>query len=330
MINLSVKYMGLNLRSPLIIGSSGLTNSLSQIKKFEEKGVGAVVLKSIFEEEITAEYASIMQEAELRGWHTENIDYFDHKIREENLKRHLDLIFETKKTVFVPIIASINCTTSHEWTYFARKFEEAGADAIELNMFILPTNLDRNESETLKVYLDIINKIRKEVKIPIALKISPYFSNLASVMKQFSQTGVNALVLFNRFFNPDIDIENLELLSADVLSHSTDYLMPLRWTGLMANRIDCDIAATTGIHSGETAIKMILAGATAVQLASSIYMKGAGHLLKITDDIERWMTKKGYSKITDFKGKLAAKTSNLEAYERMQFMRYFGGYKSNA
>jgi len=327
-MNLTTQYAGLTLRNPIIVGSSGLNSSVSNIKEFEEKGAGAVVLKSIFEEEITLEYEHILNEAEKSGMSDSNLDYFDYKIKDENLQKYLDLIKAAKDSVFIPIIASINASSSYEWIYYAKRFEEAGADAIELNMFVLPTELSKTCEQNRKYYFDVVKKIKKQVSIPVILKISPYFSNLAATIQELSETGIDAMVLFNRFFSPDIDIDSMKLLSKDVFTHPSDNLLSLRWLALMSGRISCDLAASTGVHDGEAVIKQLLSGASAVQMVSAIYQNGAEHIQAVLDDLERWMEKKGFETINDFKGKMnQSKIENPAIYERMQFMKYFGGYQ---
>jgi dihydroorotate dehydrogenase (fumarate) len=236
------------------------------------------------------------------------------------------LIQECKNSVSIPVIASINCVYSHEWTSFARQLEEAGADALELNMFFLPSEFDRSTEEKEKAYFQIIEKILKEVRIPIALKISYYFTNLGPMIQKLSQTGVAGLVLFNRFYSPDFDVDKLEVVSSNVFSTPSDLTISLRWIAIMAERVSCDLAASTGVHDGAALIKQILAGANAVQVVSTFYKNGKGHLPKMLTDLEAWMDKKGFNSLSDFRGKLSqAKSSNPAAYERVQFMKYFGG-----
>lgn len=329
MLDLTTKYLGLTLRNPVIIGSSGLTDSAAKVKELEENGAAAVVLKSLFEEEITMEYESILQEAEERGMHDENLDYFDVKIKQENLDKYLQLIRSCKEQVFIPVIASINCVSSQEWTYFAKKIEDAGADALELNVFILPTDSDRNCLEKEQVYFDIVEKVRKELSIPVALKISPYFSNLSQMIERLSKSGIGGLVLFNRFYSPDFDINEFKITSANVLSNPEDLHLSLRWVAMMAGKKQCDLVASTGIHNGQAIVKQLLAGATAVQVVSSLYRNGTFHIQTLLDEVERWMTKHGFEKLSDFRGKMSQKQSKQPAvYERMQFMKHFGGYQA--
>ncbi len=326
MVDLSTQYLGMTLKNPVIAGSSGLTNSVKNIRDFEANGAGAVVLKSIFEEEIAFEYEDILKEASEEGVSLDQFDYYDFHIKGEKLDKYTTLIEESKKSVSIPVIASINCVYSHEWTSFAKQLQTAGADALELNMFFLPTEFDRTTEEKEKAYFQIIEKVQKEVSIPIALKISYYFSNLGPMIQKLSETGVAGLVLFNRFYSPDFDIDKMEVVSSSVFSTPSDLPISLRWIAIMAERVSCDLAASTGVHDGTALIKQILAGADAVQVASTLYKNGKGQIAEMLKTLEEWMAKKGYDSLADFKGKMSqAKSSNPAAYERVQFMKYFGG-----
>ena len=326
MADLTTSYLGLKLRSPIIAGSSGLSNSVKGVKEFEENGAGAVVLKSIFEEEIVFEYEDVLKEASEEGIDLDQFDYYDYQIKGEKIKKYTDLIAESKSSVSIPVIASINCVYSHEWTSFAKQLQDAGADALELNMFFLPSEFNRTTEEKEKAYFQIIEKIKKAVSIPIALKISYYFSNLGPMIQQLSETGIDGLVLFNRFYSPDIDIDKLEVVSSNVFSNPSDLHLSLRWIAIMAERVSCDLAASTGVHDGNAVIKQLLAGANAIQVVSSVYKNGKGQIKTMLSILEEWMAKKGFNSLDDFRGKMSqAKSSNPAAYERVQFMRYFGG-----
>ena len=206
--------------------------------------------------------------------------------------------------------------------------EDAGADDIELNMFILPTNLSQNCTDNESVYFDVVSRVATKINIPISLKISSYFSNLGGVIRDLSFTEIKGLVLFNKFYSPDVDINQEKIISNDVLSHDSDYKLTLRWIGMMANRVNCDLSASTGIHDWQTAIKMMLVGATSVQVVSTLYQNGFKTITNILQNIEKWMEEKGYVSINDFRGKLSMDNStNLADFERVQFMRNFGDYK---
>jgi len=326
MVDLSTEYLGLKLKNPVIAGSSGLTNSVKSIKELEENGAGAVVLKSIFEEEIAFEYEDILKEAESKGYNLDQFDYYDYKIKEDNIDKYTTLINESKKNVSIPVIASVNCVYSHEWLAFASQLEKAGADAIELNMFFLPSDFERTSEEKEKAYFQIIEQVQKAVSLPIALKISYYFSNLGPMIQKLSNTGISGLVLFNRFFSPDFDIDKFEVKSSNLFSTPSDLSISLRWIAIMAARVNCDLAASTGVHDGVALIKQLLAGADAVQVASTLYENGKGRIGEMLKTLEEWMEGKGYGSLSDFKGKMSqAKSSNPAAFERVQFMKYFGG-----
>ena len=328
MTNLNVSYLGLNLKNPLIAGSCGLTNSIENLKALEEAGVGAIVLKSIFEEEIYLEFAHEFRKLGPMDNNLEFLDYYDYQIKKDNLKNYLSLITEAKKELTIPIIASINCTTAQEWAFFAKKVEDAGADAIELNIFVLPTNLSQTSYDNESMYFDIVSRVSSKIKIPISLKISSYFSNLGAIIRDLSFSEIKGLVLFNKSYSPDVDIIEQKITGSDVLSKNTDYKLTLRWIALMANRVNSDLSASTGVHDWETVIKMLLVGATTVQIVSALYKDSFSIIPSILEDISKWMVQNGYESISDFRGKLSMdNTTNLAEFERVQFMRTFGEHK---
>ncbi len=325
MADLRTNYLGMELKNPIIASSSTLTDNVKNIEELEQAGVSAVVLRSIFEEEITLEMEHEIKEAIKEGFDEGLFDYYDAKIKKDNITNYINLIKNAKAAVDIPVIASINCVSSHEWTYFTKKIEDAGADALELNMFLLPSDDKKTCEEQEKLYFDIIEKVMKEVQIPVTLKISSYFSDLARMIERLSKTGVKGLVLFNKFFAPDFDIENEKVISSYVLSNPQDIVTPLRWIAIMSSRVDVDLIATTGIHNGEGLIKQLLAGATGVQIASTLYRNGFEIVERMLQDLEAWMNRKGYEKLDDFRGKLCySKSVNPSLYTRMQFMKYFG------
>ncbi len=330
MVNLQCKYLGLDLKNPLIVGSSGLTDSVKLIRQLEENGAGAVVLKSLFEEEILLELKANMSRMTSESFlYPETVEYYEeHDTIRESTDHYLELIRQSRKAANLPVIASINCMTASQWTYFPKLIQEAGADALELNLFILPSDFKRTAAENEKLYFDIIKEIRQSIQIPIALKVSFYFSNLAAFLKKLSETGIQGLVLFNRFYNPDIDIDKLEVVSSQVMSHPADISLSLRWIAIMAGKVNCDLAATTGIHDGAAMIKQILAGAKAVEVASALYINGPEYIQNMLSELQQWMESKGYSSIDEFRGLMSQGMSqNAAAYERVQFMRYFRGFQ---
>ncbi len=327
-MDLTTRYLGLQLDSPIIIGSSGLTGSLKRIEPFANSGAGAVVLKSIFEEEIYYEYEDVLKEAEAEGISLEQFDYYDYHLKGKKLSRYIELVKGCKENLSIPVIASINCFYSHEWSAFARKIEDAGADAIELNMFFLPTDFERSAREQEEAYFKIIDKIIAAVSVPVALKISYYFSNLGPMIQRLSRTGVAGLVLFNRFFSPDIDIQSFEIKPSFVFSTPAELAVSLRWVAIMAKKVECDLASSTGIHDAAAVIKQLLVGATAVQVVSSLYKSGPEQIAKMIEGLKEWMQGHGFNSLSDFRGRMSQEAaSNPAVYERVQFMRYFGGEK---
>ncbi len=325
MPNLTTEYMGLKLKNPIIASSSGLTSKLSDILELEKQGVGAVVLKSLFEEEIIMETKENMTKMHASGFvYPETVDYFEYDEMEDPIANYLKLIADAKKETKIPIIASVNCVSSDKWTDFAKRIQDAGADAIELNIFVLPTDFNRTAEENERIYFNIINKVTKLVSIPVAVKISHYNTALGNFIKRLSETPIKSIVLFNRSYSPDFDINTLDVTSSKVLSTSNDLTLPLRWIAIMAKRVNCDLAASTGVHTGQDAVKAILAGANAIQVASTLYKNGKEQVGVILKQIEEWMREQEFSSIEDFRGKLSQKeTYNPAAFERVQFMKYF-------
>jgi dihydroorotate dehydrogenase (fumarate) len=327
MLDFSTDYLGLKLENPLIAGSSGLSENIDGVKEIAKYNPGAIVLKSLFEEEILKE----MKNNQLKMTHPQHIypeifDYFDDIKIEDSVSKYLFLIEDAKKIAKMPIIASINCVSSAEWTSFAKRIQDAGADAIELNAFILPSDMTRNGAENEKVYFDIVEEVRKVVTIPVSMKISWYFSNLAGFIQKLSKTGLGSIVMFNRFYSPDIDLDRLIIKPASIYSGEDDLYKSLSWIAIMAQRTDCQLSASTGVHSPEAFIKQLLAGADTVQVASVLYQKGIHYISELLNGLNKWMIEHEYSTIDEFRGKLSqAKSLNPAAYERVQFMKHFGG-----
>lgn len=334
-MDLSTNYLGIKLKNPVIVGSSGLTGSVKKIQSIDKNKAGAVILKSIFEEEIAFEFTDFIEKESKKGsppkyfeynGKMNPIEFYNYKIREKNLKQYIQLIKESKDCVLIPVIASINCChNSLEWISYAKQIEEAGADAIELNMFFLPSNFSKTKEETEVIYFKIIDEILKTVSIPVSLKISYYFADLGPMIKRLSESGIKGIVLFNRFFSLDFDIDTFEVKPSFVLSTPSDLSISLRWISIMANRVACDLCASTGVHNSKALIKQILAGADAVQVVSCLYNNNLSYIEILLKELETWMHNKGYKTIDDFKGKMSQnKSHNPSLYERAQFMKYFG------
>jgi len=329
MPNLSTTYMGLTLKNPLVVSSSGLTNSIEKILQLEEKGVGAIVLKSLFEEQITNEVIDVINQDVKQVSYPEAEDYIWDYVRETNLQTYLDLIRIAKSSLKIPVIASVNCVSGDEWTAFARDLEKAGADALEINAFIMPTDRKISSADIEFRYLDILTEVRRVVKIPVAMKISNNFTNLVGMVDKLSSNGASAVVMFNRFFEPDIDLETLTMTTSSIYSSPDDLRHSLRWTGIVSGKVpNLNIAASTGIHDGEAFVKQILAGATVGQICSTLYLNGFGQIDEILDYLKSFMVKWNFKQISDFRGRLNySKLSNPTMYERAQFMKYFSGAK---
>ncbi len=326
MVNLHTTFMGLKLKNPLIIGSSGLTNSVENIVEFEKKGAAAVVLKSLFEEQILQEVHHVIRQDEFSNLYPEAFDYIGNYSKDNSIGKYLELIQQCKKAVQIPVIASINCFTTDEWISYAKKMEVAGADAIELNVFVLPSDPMRNSERNEKLYFSIMEAVLKQVRIPVSLKISYYFSALAETARKLDWAGAKGLVLFNRFYSPDIDVDSLKIIPSHVFSDPTEISIPLRWIALLSGAVNCDIVGSTGVFTGKDIVKLILAGACAVEVVSTIYKNGNDQIPLMIKELEEWMVSKGFNSISDFKGKLSYKQAeNPAAYERVQFMKHFAG-----
>lgn len=329
MTDLTTRYLGLYLKNPLVAASSGYTSSIDYLKSLEKNGIGAIVLKSLFEEEIINEYHDRLNSDDRFGSNIEFLDYYDYDLKEESLDKYIQLIKDAKQELSIPVIASVNCVTSQEWTDFAVKLQEAGADALELNIFIMPSDTKRSGREIEEEYLKISKKIKGIVSIPVAVKMSSYFSNVSEMIQNLDKTGIEGLVLFNRSYSLDFDIENMDLTSSsNVLSKPEDYTLPLRWIALNSNKVNCSLAASTGIHDGKSVIKMLLAGATVIQLASVLYLHGPESINSMLKELEEWMNSKKFLNIDQFRGKLSRDSvKNPAEFERVQFMKHFSNKK---
>ncbi len=326
MIDLSVKYMGLELKNPIIVGSSGLTNSVEKVIEAEKNGAAAVVLKSLFEEQILAEISHDISQSDSSFVYPEAYDYISNYVKGHSIEQYIKLIRDCKKAVSIPVIASINCVSATEWPKFAKRIEEAGADALELNIFILPSDLNHTSEQVEKVYFEIIEEVKKYTTLPIAVKISNTFSGFSKMALKLSWTGIKGIVMFNRFFSPDVDIDTFKITATNIFSQPEESSLPLRWIGILSELLYCDVAATTGIHQGSDVIKQLLAGANAVEIATTLYKNGFGQIGVMLKDIEKWMEKHNFKSIEEFRGKMSAKkTENPAAYLRVQFMKYFAG-----
>lgn len=324
MITLETTFAGLKLKNPLIAASSGLTNSISKIIELENAGVGAIVLKSLFEEQIENHSEKLSQITD----YPEAGDYINTYIQMNHMGKYLDLIRSAKEKCNVPVIASINCYKSAKWIDFAKTIQDAGADALELNLFMLNAGeFDDNYLEN--TYVNIVREIKKVIHIPVIIKMAKNISNLPGLTSKLKSLGADGVVLFNRFYQLDIDINSMEIISGPVFSSPMDFSDTLRWTAIVSGRVpEIDLACSYGVHSWEDVIKGILAGATSIQLCSVLYEQGADVVTNFLTCLEEWMDQNNYSSIVEFKGKLNyANIKSPYMYERVQFMKYFSSYK---
>jgi dihydroorotate dehydrogenase (fumarate) len=323
MPDLEVEYLGLKLKNPLIVSSSGLTSTAHKIRSLEQSGAGAVVLKSLFEEQINYDAGSLILDHD----YPEAEDYIRNYTKSHSVGNYLDMITEAKKTVSIPVIASINCISASDWVEFSRRIEEAGADALELNVYFLPVDKLVPAADYEKIYSDIIGRVTGLIRIPVSVKLGNQFTNLPGMIERLYALGAKGVVLFNRFYEPDIDIENLKITSAGVFSTESDLSHVLRWVALVSDMVGrIDISASTGVHSWEAVVKLLLAGADTVQVCSLLYKKGIGEIAALGGGLEDWMKRKGFGRIDEFRGKMSYKNiHDPSVWERSQFMKYFSG-----
>ena len=322
---LETNYAGLKLKNPLIIGSSGLTNSAKNNKKLEEAGAGAIVLKSLFEEQINIQGDILMQSSDFPG----AADYIRGYVKANQIESYLSLIRETKSLCTIPVIASINCYKAGTWTEFAKQVEEAGADALELNIFYLCTDLNKPANELFDLYISIVEKTKKLISIPVIVKIGKGFSNIPGLVNRMNLHGAKGVVLFNRYYSPDIDINKLQIISGEVFSSPSDLSDTLRWTALVSGIVPkISIASSCGVYKWEDVVKCLLAGASAVQVCSTVYKNGAEIIPVMLKGLENWMNDKKYISVSEFQGKLSfTNAESPSMYERSQFMKYFSDKK---
>lgn len=320
-MDLSTTYMGLELKNPIIVSSSRLTSNIKKIKKCAKRGAGAIVLKSLFEEQLLADIDRLMEQDEKYFWFPEAVEFLNSHAREQGLVEYLSLIQDAKKETNIPIIASVNCTTPDEWPKFASKLEEAGADGLELNIAIMPFDESVSSLEIEDTYVEIVSEVKKYVSIPVAVKIGPYFTNILSLVKRLERAGADGVVIFNRYFRPDIDINNVKVIRGDVLSSPEEMTLSLRWVSLLSERVSCDITGATGIHDVNGVIKQLLAGAAAVQVCSVLYKKGIKYLESLVSGLDKWGIDHNYAALRQIQGKLGKDEGKVAAFERVQFMR---------
>ena len=319
-MNTTCTYMGLNLKNPIIVSSSPLTGNIESIVKCAKAGAGAIVLKSIFEEQIQADIKKEESYSDIYDSNLEMGQYLKTFVRGNEIEIYTKLIREAKAAIDIPVIASINCTDKGEWISFAKNFQEAGADAIELNIAISPFEYSLEPRAIEDEYIEILKQVEKNVSIPVSVKIGSHFTNICNMAFRLANNGAKGIVLFNRFFNPDFDIENMKVVAGNSISANEENSTTLRYVTLLKDQdIPCDISAATGIYNGKDVIKQILAGASTVQLCSSLYKNGLDQIAAILDTLTQWMQQHNFNSIADFKGKLCK--GNNSSMERMQYLR---------
>jgi len=326
-MDLSTTYLGLRLKSPLVASASPLSEDLDNIKRMEDAGAAAVVLYSIFEEQIRMEryelHHHLTQGTES---YPEALSYFpDPTELFVGVEDYLKHIQRAKSATAIPIIASLNGSTLGGWTDFAKQIEQAGADALELNLYSIPTDLEQPGAQLEKQYVDVLRAVKASVSIPVAVKLSPFFTNLANIAKQMDDAGAGGLVMFNRFYQPDIELESLEVVPNVMYSTPMAMRLPMRWIAILFERIGADLAATSGIHRGTDALKMIMAGASVTMLCSAPLRHGIKHLRVVEQEMRDWMSEHEYTSVLQMKGSLSQKyCADPTSFERAQYIRAVG------
>lgn len=328
MIDLRTAYLGLALRSPLVVSASPLSREVDGIRRAEDAGASAVVLYSLFEEQLHQEQSDL--EYHLNAGtesFAESLTYFPQPSEfQTGPEGYLDHIRKAKAAVDIPVIASLNGSTMGGWTEFAREIERAGADAIECNIYFIPTDPQRSSADVEKVYVEILQAVKSAVSIPIAVKLSPFFSNMANMAQRLDEAGANGLVLFNRFYQPDIDLEELELRPNVLLSTPQALRLPLTWIGILYGRVRASLAATSGVHGADDVIKLLMVGANVTMLCSSLMRNGINHLRHIEREVREWMEAHEYESVVQMQGSMSQlRCPDPGAFERAQYMRAVKG-----
>jgi len=320
MADLTTKFMGLSLPTPLVLGSSALSNRLENLQLAEGHGAGAVVLRSLFEEQIEAADSALQEELS-RGTDTSAEARTFFPPQRVGPHDYLAFLEGAKRAINIPVIASLNCVAPGSWTEYAKDIESAGADAVEVNVYSVEADAERSGAEVEKRYLEAVAEVKNAVKIPVAVKLSPYFSSLAHFVAKLDGLGVNGLVLFNRFLQPDISLERMAAAPSMTLSSPAESLVPLRWIGILHGRVRAHLAASTGIYEAAGVVKQILAGAQVVQLASALVKNGIPHLGKVAAGLDDWLEKRGAESLDEVRGSLSQREiQDPAAFERAQYV----------
>lgn len=329
-VDLTTKYMGLTLKNPIVPSASPLSRRLSGIKALANAGAAAITLESLFEEQVDIEALShhyfiedtTFMSAEATAYFPKAADYA------RGPEGYLELIQAAKAAVDVPIIGSLNGVTTGGWTRYAKLIEQAGADALELNVYFIPTHAELTAEGVEKLYVDILREVKSQIKIPVAMKLNPFFSALPHMARQLDEAGANGLVLFNRFYQPDFDLEDLAVTSHLVLSDSHEMRLPLRWVAILYGHVKASLALTTGVHSTEDAVKAVMAGADIVNVASLLLEKGISQIDALVSGLSAWMDEHEYESLAQMKGALSQRNvSDPAAFERANYMKVLGSWK---
>jgi dihydroorotate dehydrogenase (fumarate) len=330
-MDLSTDYLGMRLKNPIVPSSSPLSRKLDGLRQMEDAGAAAVVLYSLFEEELNREsYTLDRYLSEGTESYAEALSYFPeapayHAIGPDSYLRH---IHRAKQAIDIPVIASLNGVSTGGWIKYAQQIEGAGADALELNVYYLPTAFDLSGAEVEQIYLDLLRDIKATVTIPVAMKLSPYFSATANMMKRLDEGGVDGLVLFNRFYQADLDLENLEIVPNLVLSNSHELRLPLRWIAILYGHLKADLALTTGVHTAEDALKGVAAGAAVTMIASELLHNGIGRITEILADMTLWLQDHEYESLDELQGSLSQINCGAPAaFERANYIQVVGSYR---
>lgn len=322
-MKLRTTYLGLELKSPIIVSSSTLTGNVESIKKCADAGAGAVILKSIFEEQISSEIKREegYSEEDIYDAYPEAQEYLNTFMRGSEIEIYEKLIRESKKIVDIPIIASINCSDKGEWIRIAKELQDAGADALELNIAIAAFDRDLDPRKIEEEYISILKEVEKNINIPVSVKLGDHFTNISRLAFNLTKAGAKGLVLFNRFYNPDINIEKMKVVTGNSISAPEENHNTLRWISLLSSQeIPCELSASRGVYTGEDVIKQILAGAQTVQVCSTLYRNGIEYVKQMNADIEAWMDRHNFNNVKDFRG-IANKKEDIKVVERLQYLR---------
>lgn len=318
------KYLGLELKSPIMVGSCGLTADVDKMVEMERAGAGAVVLKSVFEEQIIYDIKRNTHIVAPIDNYGDSYEYIAQHVADDSLNRHFQMIRDAKQRLTIPVIGSINCFSYENWITYASKFQEAGCDALELNMAILPYETSLSSDDVERTFNQVITALKKSISIPISIKVGTYFTDMAKQMQQLSWMGIQGVTMFNKNVQVDIDTESETMKNASWLSNPGEIYNTLRWVAILSKKMRCDISASTGVYSADDVVKMLLAGADTVQVVSCLYKNGIDTLRQLDEGLRQWMQKKGYDSVDQFRGKLAVQPNDKASVAmRTQFMKYF-------